>query len=57
MIVTCFGENVDVNEELHVEVSLSKILSPKAAPDVLLAPCVAATAICKGPAMSWIWLL
>ena len=39
--------------ELHVEVSLSKILNPKTAPDVQLAPCVAASAISKGPAMSW----
>ena len=39
--------------ELHVEVSLSKILKPRIAPDVQLAPCVAATAISKGPAMSW----
>ena len=39
--------------ELHVEVSLSKILNPRIAPDVQLAPCVAATAISKGPAMSW----
>ena len=39
--------------ELHVEVSLSKILNPKVAPDVQLASCVAATAISKGPAMSW----
>ena len=39
--------------ELHVEVSLSKILDPKVAPDVQMAPCVAATAISKGPAMSW----
>ena len=38
--------------ELHVEVSLSKILTPKVAPDVQLAPCVAATAISKGPALS-----
>ena len=38
--------------ELHVEVSLSKILNPRIAPDVQLAPCVA-TAISKGPAMSW----
>ena len=35
--------------ELHVEVSLSKILNPKVAPDVQLAPCEAATAISKGP--------
>ena len=39
--------------QLHVEVSLSKILNPKIAPDVQLAPCVAASAISKGPAMSW----
>ena len=39
--------------ELHVEVSLSKILNPEIAPDVQLAPCVAAPAISKGPAMSW----
>ena len=37
---------------IHVEVSLSKILNPKIAPDVQMAPCVAATAISKGPAMS-----
>ena len=36
-----------------VEVSLSKILNPKVATDVQLAPCVAATAISKGPVMSW----
>ena len=36
-----------------IEVSLSKILNPKAPPDVQLVPCVAATAISKGPAMSW----
>ena len=36
-----------------VEVSLSKILNPKVASDVQLAPCVAATAISKAPAMSW----
>ena len=39
--------------ELDVEVSLSKILNPKIALDVQLAPCVAASAISKGPAMSW----
>ena len=39
--------------ELHVEVSLSKILNPKIAPDVQLAPWGAASAISKGPAMSW----
>ena len=39
--------------ELHVEESLSKILNPRIAPDVQLAPSVAATAISKGPAMSW----
>ena len=38
--------------ELHVEVPLSKILDPKVAPDVQMAPCVAATAISKGPVMS-----
>ena len=35
------------------DLSLSKILNPKVAPDVQLAPCEAATAISKGPAMSW----
>ena len=35
------------------QVSLSKILNPKIAPDVQLAPCVAASAISKVPAMSW----
>ena len=39
--------------ELHAEVSLSKILNPRIAPDVQLAPCGAATVISKGPAMSW----
>ena len=40
--------------ELRVKISLSKILNnPKDAPDVQLAPCVAAAAISKGPAMSW----
>ena len=42
--------------ELYVEVSLSKTLNPKIAPDVQLAPCVATSAISKGPAMSW-WLI
>ena len=36
---------------LHVKVSLSKILNPKIASDVQLAPCMAASAISKG------WLL
>ena len=39
--------------ELHTEVSLSKILNPRIAPDVQLVPYVAATVISKGPAMSW----
>ena len=39
--------------EPHVEVSLSKILNPKIAPEVQLAPCVAATAISNGPMKSW----
>ena len=39
--------------ELHVEVSLSKTLNRKIAPDVQLAPCVATSAISKGPVMSW----
>ena len=39
--------------ELHAEVSLSKILNPRTDPDVQLAPCGAAIAISKGPAMSW----
>ena len=42
--------------ELYVEVSLSKTLNPKIAPDMQLAPCVATSAISKGPAMSW-WLI
>ena len=33
--------------ELHVEVSLSKILNPRTAPDVQLAACGAASAISK----------
>ena len=33
--------------EPHVEVSLSKILNPRIAPDVQLTPCVAATATRK----------
>ena len=37
----------------YVEASLSKILNPKIAPDVQLAPCVADSAINKCPAMSW----
>ena len=36
-----------------MEVSLSKILNPKIAPDVQLAPCVAASAITQDPAMDW----
>ena len=44
---------VRILTELHVEVSLSKILNPKVSPDVQLAPCVAATAISKGAVMSW----
>ena len=39
--------------EPQAEVSLSKILNPRIAPDVQLAPCEAATAISEGPAMSW----
>ena len=38
---------------MHVEVSLGKILNPKFTPDVQMAPCVAASAISKGPAMGW----
>ena len=48
-----FGEEIQTQNNNNVEESLSKILNPKIAPDVQLAPCVSASAISKGPAMSW----
>ena len=56
LTIYIFTNNQPLRTDLHAEVSLSKILNLRIAPDVQLAPCGAATAISKGPAMSR-WLI